>query len=125
MRFLHVEGARAVPGRRLELRQRRHVHAAPAALELPAVVGTFEPATFHAAERQARAAVRAAVDEGMGTAGIAPPEDERLPEQVRRERRGPQVAGRGDGVPMVVFDHRGKVAVVRGTGRKGRPARKA
>jgi len=114
VRFLYVEGARAVPCRRLELRQCRNVHAAPAALELPAVVGAFEPAAFHAAERQACATVRATVREGMGAAGIVAPEDERLPEQVRRERRGTQVAGGGDGVPVVVFDHRGRVAVVRG-----------
>ncbi len=103
----HAEAFHAVAGRRLELRQRGHMDAAATALELPAVVGALEPAVVHAAEREARAAMGAAVGEGMRRACSIAPEDQGLVQEQRGQGCGADVLGQGDRVPVVVFDHRG------------------
>jgi len=59
--FDHAMAQGAVRGGRRELRQRRHVHASPAGLELPAMVGALDATAMHPAQGQARSPVRTPV----------------------------------------------------------------
>src|SRR5207302_7855285 len=74
----------------LELRRgrlRRHIHAPPFAIELPAVIGAAQPALLVATKEELCAAVRAAGSKQADTAGAVAECDELLTEQRDAHRR--------------------------------------
>jgi hypothetical protein len=110
MRFTDRMGTGGVASGRREGRHCGDVQAAPAGAELPAVVGTLEPAFAvdqrDAAERQPRAAVRTAVVESMHCTRAIAPQHQFGTQQRHRERLLTQRMHRGHRVPPCLFQHR-------------------
>ena len=73
--------------------------------------GIRAPAAFarhHAAQRELRAAVRAAVGPGLHGAGGVAPQHDAFAQQARGERRVGHIVGQRHRMPELFFDHRGR-----------------
>jgi len=99
-----VVGAGAVARAGLEVGHGGDVGALAAGLEAPAVVRAFQLAARHAAQRQARAAVRALVHPGVGAAGGVAPQHEVLAQQGSGGGARAHRVGQRHGVPQGSFE---------------------
>jgi hypothetical protein len=73
--------------RRLVVGMSRHVHALAAAIEMPPVIWTHDPAVLHLAKRQRCAAMGAEILPGLDLAVLRPPQDYLVAQQPGSHRR--------------------------------------